>query len=61
MAYQQPTGTVVQLLTNASKEVVIAIRIHNALGAWFVAPTIAAMIFRHQEAPGLVVLTVVKV
>ena len=33
MAYQQPTGTVVQLLTNASKEVVIAIWIHNALGA----------------------------
>ena len=61
MAYQQPIGTVVQLLTNVSEEVVIAISIRNALDAWFVAPTIAAMIFRHQEAPGLVVLTAVKV
>ena len=44
MAYQQPIGTVVQLLTDASKEVVIAIWIHNALDAWFVAPIIALVV-----------------
>ena len=61
MAYQQPTGVAVQILTNAIREGVIVIWIHIVLDVWLVGIIIATEIFRPQQVIGPVVQIAARV